>query len=103
MNHHKAHQFTYLGRNYRLKIVNGDSTEEVKLMNGRFYVQIPLETAQDYRDRLVVDQLRSWYRTRSIIRLRQKSSMYAKQMGVVPVAVGLKGYKSQWASCHTDK
>ena len=26
--------FTYLGRNYRLKIIPGDPNEEVKLMNG---------------------------------------------------------------------
>jgi hypothetical protein len=71
-------------------------------MNGRFYVHIPSETAKDDRDRLIVDQLTSWYRTRAIIRLRQKTIRYAKQMGVVPVAVGLKEYKSQWASYHTD-
>ena len=94
--------FTYLGRNYRLKIVPGDPSEEVKLMNGRFYVHIPSETAQADRDRLVVEQLISWYRSRAIIRLRQKTIRYARQMGVVPVAVGLKDYKSQWGSCHTD-
>ena len=33
--------FTYLGRNYRLKIATGDSDDGVKLMNGRFYVYVP--------------------------------------------------------------
>lgn len=95
--------FTYLGRNYRLKIMPGDSNSEVKLMNGRFHVHVPIETPPEQRDRLVVEQLTGWYKERAIHRLRQKTIRYAKQMGVKPVSVGLKDYSSRWASCHTDR
>lgn len=94
--------FAYLGRNYRLKIVPGDAVEEVKLVNGKFYVHVPQETTFEERNQLIVKQLTGWYKERAIIRLRQKTIRYAKQMGLVPVAVGLKDYSSRWASCHTD-
>ena len=94
--------FTYLGRNYRLKIMPGDPNEEVKLMNGRLYVHVPQETAAEQRNRIVLDQLTGWYKERSVQRLRQKTIRYAKQMGLKPLLVGLKDYHSRWASCHTD-
>jgi predicted metal-dependent hydrolase len=94
--------FTYLGRNYRLKINSGGMSETVKLMNGRFNIYLPPEITDFDRERFVVDQLTSWYKERAIIRLRQKTVRYAKQLGVVPVSVGLRDYKSQWGSCQTD-
>ena len=94
--------FTYLGRNYRLKKVVDGLVQEAKLMNGKFYISLPSEVAGSDRDRLVMDQLTTWYKERAIIRLRQKTIRYAKQMGVVPVSVGLRDYKSQWGSCQTD-
>jgi len=93
---------TYLGRNYRLKIVPDAASQDVKLMDGKFYVHLPAEADLHDRDQLIVRQLTGWYKERAVIRLRQKTIRYAKQMGLVPVAVGLKDYSSRWASCHTD-
>jgi predicted metal-dependent hydrolase len=93
--------FTYLGRNYRLKIVPGDF-EEVKLMNGRFYVHIPTGTPLESRNQAILSRLTCWYKEHAIKRLRLKVSRYAKQVGVTPVSVGLKDYISRWGSCHTD-
>ena len=94
--------FTYLGRNYRLKIVSGDAVEGIKLMNGRFHVGLTSNITHHDRDKFIIDQLTRWYKERAIIRLRQKTIRYAKQMGVVPISVGLRDYKSQWGSCQTD-
>jgi predicted metal-dependent hydrolase len=43
-----------------------------------------------------------WYQEHAIVRLRQKVKRYAKQMGISPASVGVKGYKSRWGSCHSD-
>lgn len=94
--------FTYLGRNYRLKIVTGHSDAGVKLMNGRFYVQVPPDVAKEARNELIVDQLTSWYREHAVARLCQKTKRYALQMGVSPASVGVKDYKSRWGGCSDD-
>lgn len=98
--------FTYLGRNYRLKIVsdgaNDGANDGVKLINGRFYVNAPSDMPQDARNQLVVEQLTEWYREHAVVRLRDKTRRYAKQMNLSPVSVGIKDYKSRWGSCHTD-
>jgi predicted metal-dependent hydrolase len=94
--------FTYLGRNYRLKVVDGDPRDDVKLMNGRFYVHVPPDSSQDAQNQLVVEQLTRWYKEHAATRLRQKTRRYADQMNVSPVSVGVKDYRSRWGSCHTD-
>lgn len=95
--------FTYLGRNYRLKVVTGDPEENpVKLMNGKFYVHIPDYVTKEERVELVKNQLSIWYQEHAVTRLREKVRRYAKQMGVDPHSVGIKGYKSRWGSCHSD-
>lgn len=95
--------FTYLGRNYRLKIIPGEGENDgVKLMNGRFYVHAPSDMPQDAHNQLIVKQLTEWYREHAVVRFRQKTRRYADQMNVSPVSVGVKDYKSRWGSCHTD-
>jgi len=94
--------FTYLGRNYRLKVVEGDPRDDVKLMNGRFYAHVPSNSSQDAQNRLVMEQLTRWYRQHAAVRLRQKTRRYADKMNVSPVSVGVKDYRSRWGSCHTD-
>ncbi len=95
--------FTYLGRNYRLKVVTGDSEEyPVKLVNGRFYVNVPADVTKKEHAELVKEQLSKWYQEHALIRLREKAKRYAKQMGGIPYSVGIKDYRSRWGSCHTD-
>jgi hypothetical protein len=94
--------FTYLGRNYRLKIFSNRIKENVKLKNGRFYVHVSPKASKNAHNQLVVEQLTGWYREHAVVRLRQKTKRYAKQMNISPVSVGIKDYKSRWGSCHTD-
>jgi predicted metal-dependent hydrolase len=102
-NYVSGESFTYLGRNYRLKVVTGDPEDNpVKLVSGRFYVHVPQNTSQEEQNQVVIDQLSLWYQEHAIVRLRQKVKRYAKQMGISPASVGVKGYKSRWGSCHSD-
>lgn len=94
--------FTYLGRNYRLKIVSDGGSCDVKLMNGRFYVYVPSGVPQTIQNQLVVKELSRWYREHAVVRLKQKTKRYADQMNVCPVSVDIKDYKSRWGGCHTD-
>jgi len=95
--------FTYLGRNYRLKVDFNNVNVPVKLVNGRFYVNVPPELPQREKDQAIKEQLIKWYMKHAIFRLRDKTRRYARQMNVSPVSVDVKVYKSRWGSCFSDR
>ena len=90
--------FSYLGRNYRLKISVGEY-EPIKLSHGRFIVTLPegKETPQFIKSLIV-----SWYIKHARIKLTEKSNRYAKLLDVNPRSIDIKSYKSRWGSCSID-
>ena len=87
--------FTYIGRNYRLKVIT-DSTPSVKLVGGRLVATLPDGSKNPEK---VCNALTQWYRTHAEKRLQQKVKRYAKIIGIEPVSVGIKSFKSRWGSC----
>jgi predicted metal-dependent hydrolase len=87
--------FTYIGRNYRLKVITG-STSSVKLVGGRLTATLPDGSKKPEK---VCNALVAWYRYHAEKRLMQKVERYAKIVGVEPVSVGIKSFKSRWGSC----
>jgi hypothetical protein len=90
--------FSYLGRNYRLKVQQGDY-QPIKLINGRF--AITLRAGADNPD-LIKDSLLSWYKQHAELKLTEKVKRYSKMMNVKFNSVGLKDYKSRWGSCSVE-
>lgn len=90
--------FAYLGKNYRLKLLCGDSTG-VKLKGGYFVLGIPVSTTTDDRIGHIRSQLIQWYVEHADSRLKEKSVRYAELVGVVPKSVTIKNYKSRWGGC----
>ena len=87
--------FTYLGRNYRLKVVSS-TKRSVKLVSGRLVVNIPRDRGEA---QYVSEAITEWYRARALSRLREKVARYSKQVGVEPESVSIKTLKSRWGSC----
>ena len=86
--------FTYLGRNYRLKILSG-GYREVKLIGGYLEVGVSKNSSEnDIRNALVV-----WYEKNALKRLTEKSHRYAGIIGVSPNSISVRDYKSRWGSC----
>ena len=86
--------FTYLGRNYRLKLVSG-GLSEVRLKGGYLELGVSKGTKEkDIRNALV-----RWYEEHALERLTEKTARYAKIMGVSPNSIIAKDYKSRWGSC----
>jgi predicted metal-dependent hydrolase len=83
--------FTYLGRNYRLKVMRGNNNG-VKLKGG--YFEVGVSKKGDIRDALV-----QWYETRALIRLTDKTKRYSNIMGISPSLISVRDYKSRWGSC----
>jgi len=93
--------FAYLGRNYRLKIVQ-DVEEGVKLKSGGFVVSISGERDSEERGKRVHDLLERWYVDHALDRLQEKIDRYGRIMDVTPASIFVKGYRSRWGSCtHT--
>ena len=86
--------FTYLGRNYRLKVLRGND-QEVKLKGGYLEVGVSKKPKEgDIRNALV-----EWYEEHALNRLTEKTNRYAGIMGVSPNSIVARDYKSRWGSC----
>ena len=90
--------FTYLGRNYRLKLIpNGE--EEVKLKGGYLTLGYQEKLPETDRQSIVKESLERWYKGHALKRLTEKSKRYEKILRVTPSSISLKNYKSRWGSC----
>ena len=89
--------FTYLGRNYRLKLTA--NAETTKLKNG--YLHVPDQPHLNHLDRQAAAKasLTSWYTQQATKKLKQKTVRYAHLMDVQPNSIRVKNYKSRWGSC----
>ncbi|QPN64480.1 M48 family metallopeptidase [Synechococcus sp. CBW1004] len=90
--------FLYLGRHYRLKVQEGHQVG-VCLSGGYLRATIRPSEQGEQREARIQQYLQSWYRSRALERLQEKSNRYAKQIGVSPAAVSVKNFRSRWGSC----
>jgi len=93
--------FSYLGRNYRLKVVEGEAGPAT-LSQGRLNVFVPHELIGKGRNQYIIEALSAWYQEQALGRLREKTARYAERLGVHPSSVDIKSYRSRWGSCHRD-
>ena len=89
---------TYLGKNYRLKVLIGDQPS-IKLRRG--YVEATVTKADIDPKNTIRSLLQDWYRFHAEKRLGEKTMRLAKVVGVNPSSVTVKDYKSRWGSCST--
>jgi predicted metal-dependent hydrolase len=93
--------FPYLGRNYRLKVQEGQKVG-VCLTGGYLRATVrPTETG-DARETRIKQYLQNWYRSRALDRLQEKVARYAKKIGVTPAGVSIRNFKSRWGSCDKE-
>jgi hypothetical protein len=86
--------FTYLGRNYRLKVLR-DTAQGVRLKGG--YLEIGLQRKSEDGD--IQSALVEWYRQHALERLTEKTARYAGIIGATPNSISVRDYKSRWGSC----
>ena len=93
--------FTYLGRNYRLKVESG-AAKSVKLKGGRLVVQVPPSVQK--HGQYVQNTLIEWYREHALLKLQDKVQRYSKVVRVSPPScVGIKTFSGRWGSCSTKR
>lgn len=93
--------FPYLGRNYRLKVIEDGSREETRLdlKDGRFRVVVSEWLEDQARKEAVHETLRQWYQDRAQAILTAKAEALSKQIGVQPSHVVVKNQAKRWGSC----
>ena len=88
--------FQYLGKNYRLKAIKG-AQAGVKLNRG--YIEVTTKKSIKATDKVIREQLINWYMDLAIVRFKEKTFKYAKQLDVIPKSITVRDYKSRWGSC----
>lgn len=83
--------FPYLGRSYRLLLVDGQSTP-VKLEHGRF--KMKRSAASVGRDHMV-----RWYTARAQAWLAKTVAIHQRRLGVVSTSVTVQDLGYRWGSC----
>lgn len=89
--------FPYLGRNYRLKIETGPFAP-VKLVHGRLLITLPMGPE---RPHMVRNALVRWYKRQAEQKIKDKVERFAPVVGVSPMGIGIRTFKSRWGSCTT--
>tara|TARA_R110001599_G_C12164534_1_gene652579 strand:- start:398 stop:1117 length:720 start_codon:yes stop_codon:yes gene_type:complete len=87
--------FSYLGRNYRLKVEQGPFAP-VKLIKGRLVVTTPSGSEQPH---IIRNAIIRWYKHRANNKLRVKVDRYTSILGVHPMGISIRSFKSRWGSC----
>jgi hypothetical protein len=87
--------FSYLGRNYRLKVTEGELAT-IKLVQGRLTISAPQGPSQS---KLIKGALTSWFRRRAELKLREKIIRYSPIVGVETNGYKVKSFQSRWGSC----
>ena len=96
--------YYYLGRRYRLKVIEDDSVEpyDVKLKEGRLRVRVPKFSEERLREIVVPNALRRWFNSRAEARLNERVKLYSNKVGVKPKKIVVKNQMKRWGSCTKD-
>ena len=95
-------QFPYLGRRYRLSLIQGEEGDQVKLIAGALQLGVGGVEEGEAQQQFVKQRLEQWYRYQAEQQLRRRTEHYAAQLGVEPRVVRVRGYKSRWGSCFSN-
>ena len=85
--------FLYLGRTYRLKLVESQD-QPLMLKDGHFCLRANGSTALDPDA-----AFKEFYRQKGKRRINERVEYYQRRMGVEPKAVRIIDLKNRWASC----
>ena len=94
--------FLYLGRQYKLMVLNdaSDETPTVRLFRGQIEVRTPATADQESQVSFTRSMLIDWYRGKALRRLKSLTKRYARNLGVEVESVRVREMKSRWGSAN---
>ena len=93
--------FSYLGREYRLKIIQSTSENggKCELNNRRLLVEVNRDLDGEIRKIAVKEALLGWYLRQAEEKIRGRIHYYSGQLGRRPEFIEIKSQKKRWGSC----
>jgi len=91
--------YRYLGRQYRLRVVEGHGAPDVKMDRGWIVVAVP-EAHEAEVSRRVRGALVRWYREHAEERLPERVEVWAKRFGIPAPALLVREQRRRWGSCN---
>jgi predicted metal-dependent hydrolase len=91
--------YSYLGRQYRLRVVPDAAPAPLALKAGWFHLAVPRGLGEEHRPGYVRAALVDWYQRRARERLPAKVAAWAKKAGVPEPGVLVRDQQKRWASC----
>ncbi|NJK30902.1 MAG: M48 family metallopeptidase [Deltaproteobacteria bacterium] len=91
--------FAYLGRNYRLRVVECDVPGPARLEQGWLVVEVDPALPEAERNGTISKTIRAWYVARASERLEQRAAHWASLAGVEVAGVQVKDQHKRWGSC----
>jgi len=96
--------FSYLGRNYRLKVNKTKSeTSRISLVGGRFVINMDPSVSDEIRAEIVRSALVDWYMDHARVRLVERVRIYAPKVDAYPSRIVVKKQLKRWGSCTKNK
>ena len=92
----------YLGRRYRMEVNQAENSKvEVKLYQGKFIIDYPveLEEKKEQRREKIRVALIEWYREHAKEKINERVDKYKVKLDVEPNNVVVKKQKKRWGSC----
>ncbi len=90
--------FTYLGRNYRLKVQNGTNSN-IKLKGKYLLINIEKSLGDNQQTQYIKDQLIEWYKDKAYLKCKERMALYSNRIEIQPSEIKIKDLKSRWGSC----
>lgn len=87
--------FPVLGKEYRLKVVEGRG--EVGIVDDRLVVAVPRD--EEDQAELVKLALVRWYKETALSKIKERVPYFAEKIHVTPAKISIKDYTGRWGSC----
>lgn len=94
--------FKYLGKQYRLKVVETDESEGVKYYRGYLYLSVKDKHNYTSKEKLIND----WYRAKAAEKFAkslEKMYSYVEKYGIDKPEIQIRTMKARWGSCTPEK
>ncbi len=91
--------FSYLGRNYRLRIIHDGEDSGVRLISGYFIIDVGDIFDQQSISSIVKLRLENWYKEKALTKFTERVKLYSKHINIKCTSINVKTFKIRWGSC----